>query len=61
MVRLDYFVSSAEEEEGSCAISALGFALAQALVANQCSLLISNKSANGNAGKRPICDGAIIF
>lgn len=43
---IDYIVTGAEQQEGTRSIRALGFALPEALVTNESTLLVADKATN---------------
>lgn len=46
MSTVNDIVTSAEQQEGPRAIRALGFALPETLIANECALLVTDKATN---------------
>lgn len=56
MPAINDIVTGTEQQESTRSIGALGFALPEALVANECALLIANKATNLNSLEAARCD-----
>lgn len=61
MVALDDFIPCTEEQKSAGAIGAFCFSLTQALVTNQGSLLVSNKTSNRHSSECPVSDVTVDF